>query len=63
LEGRGLISRLWGNDSRRFDFAVFSAGTFTKRSDRGQTYIASKEHYPRILWKIINKAVGGGWFN
>jgi GTPase SAR1 family protein len=47
-----------------FDFAVFSAGTFAKRPNRGgQTFTSGDDRYPAILWKVILKAIKGGfWF-
>jgi hypothetical protein len=59
-ENRNPITRLFSPYD--FQFVVFSAGQFSKASDKTETYTQSNDKYPAELWRNIYKTVKGGWF-
>jgi hypothetical protein len=52
-----------GAEKHKHTFVVFSAGSFTKRSDDEQTFTESHPYYPHKLWEAIYKdgIVGSLW--
>lgn len=57
-----FFERIFKSESFKYNFVVFSAGEFNKRSDDKEQYIESDDKYPAALWKAIYKSVFGGMF-
>jgi GTPase SAR1 family protein len=52
-----LFGKMFKSETFKYDFVVFSAGEFNKRSDGKQQYTESDDKYPARLWKAIHKSV------
>ena len=61
--GRKGLRRFFSPEMYKYDFVVFTAGSFIERADgSGQTYTVGDNYYPQQLWKAINGGIKGKWF-